>query len=224
MLLAHHTHDVAASPSGEEEACHDAGPRDKGAERMCIVTRETGPKDTLVRFVAGPDGRIVADIEGKLPGRGCWVKAEAAVLAQAVQKQLFSRALKTKAPGKTLAGPELVEQTGKRLHARALSLLSLSRRAGLLVQGFEQVETLLRSGEAACIIHASDAAANGIAKLAGLVAARHIPAIACFSRDALAEALGIENPVHLALLPGGLSKSFAMECRRFAGFSSGTGV
>lgn len=40
--------------------------------RMCIVTRESGSPEELIRFVAAPDGTVVADLKRELPGRGCW--------------------------------------------------------------------------------------------------------------------------------------------------------
>ena len=52
--------------------------------RMCIVTRESGDPDALIRFVAGPDGSVVPDLKRQLPGRGCWVKAERALVDKAV--------------------------------------------------------------------------------------------------------------------------------------------
>ena len=39
-------------------------------ERTCIVTREVGPPDAMIRFVVGPDGVVVPDLRHRLPGRG----------------------------------------------------------------------------------------------------------------------------------------------------------
>ena len=63
-------------------------------ERRCIVTRETGPKAGLIRFVAGPDDEVVPDLAERLPGRGMWVSADAATLRQAAGKGHFARAAK----------------------------------------------------------------------------------------------------------------------------------
>ena len=52
-------------------------------ERRCIVTGDTRDKADLIRFVVGPDGSVVPDIEGKLPGRGLWVSAERQTLETA---------------------------------------------------------------------------------------------------------------------------------------------
>ncbi|PLU83733.1 DNA-binding protein, partial [Sinorhizobium medicae] len=82
----------------------DRGPKDRGPKggsakdgdgnnRTCIVTRESGSPEELIRFVAGPDGVVVADLKRQLPGRGCWVKAERQLVEKAVAKKLFARAL-----------------------------------------------------------------------------------------------------------------------------------
>jgi len=61
-------------------------------ERRCIVTRESGPKAGLIRFVAGPGDEVVPDLAERLPGRGMWVSADAAALGQAAAKGHFARA------------------------------------------------------------------------------------------------------------------------------------
>ncbi|MGA1268999.1 MAG: DUF448 domain-containing protein, partial [Gemmobacter sp.] len=52
-------------------------------ERRCIVTGESAPKAGLLRFVVGPDERVVPDLAGRLPGRGIYVSASRDALAQA---------------------------------------------------------------------------------------------------------------------------------------------
>ena len=51
--------------------------------RKCIATGELCPKAELIRFVVGPEGTIVPDVAGKLPGRGIWVRPERAALENA---------------------------------------------------------------------------------------------------------------------------------------------
>src|SRR5439155_16522258 len=63
------------------------------AERMCIVTREVKDEAELVRFVRGPDGAVVPDIDRKLPGRGVWVSLSRERVAEAVRRKAFSRGL-----------------------------------------------------------------------------------------------------------------------------------
>ena len=67
--------------------------RRDGPERKCIVTGDSQPKFGLIRFVVAPDGQVVPDILGKLPGRGMYVSAERAAL-DAAGKGQFSRSAK----------------------------------------------------------------------------------------------------------------------------------
>ena len=41
--------------------------------RKCIVTGESREPVKMIRFVLGPFGEVVPDIEEKLPGKGMWV-------------------------------------------------------------------------------------------------------------------------------------------------------
>lgn len=44
-------------------------------QRTCIVCREVNAKRSLVRVVRTPEGRVVVDPKGKLPGRGAYLHA-----------------------------------------------------------------------------------------------------------------------------------------------------
>ena len=106
---------------GGQAKNHDDGP-----ERKCIATGDVQPRDGLIRFVLGPDGRIVPDLAGKLPGRGVYVSANRAAIDKAAAKGLFSRAMKQ--PVKLPDGlSDLIEQM---LAKRVIDLISLARKSG----------------------------------------------------------------------------------------------
>jgi predicted RNA-binding protein YlxR (DUF448 family) len=95
------------------------------ADRMCIVTREVRNEAELVRFVRGPDGSVVPDLNRKLPGRGVWVSLNRAKVAEAVKRRSFVRGL-----GEAAAGTDLPDQVGGLLRKAALSYISLAKKAG----------------------------------------------------------------------------------------------
>ncbi len=123
------------------------GGRDKDRdepERRCIVTGEVQPKAGLIRFVVSPEGVVVPDLAGKLPGRGIWVTADRAAIEKAAAKGLFARAART---GVTV--PEsLADLVEAGLARRVVDLISLARKAGLAVAGFEKVKGWLADGKA----------------------------------------------------------------------------
>ena len=101
-------------------------------ERTCIVTRQRGAPDAMIRFVRAPDRALAPDIRSRLPGRGVWVTARADLVAEAARKQIFARQLKAnvKAP------PELASEVVDRLlEADCLQSLSMINKAGACRRG-----------------------------------------------------------------------------------------
>lgn len=63
--------------------------------RSCVVTREKLPKGELLRIVRTTDGEIVADVSGKINGRGAYIKKDIAVLEKAKKSKILDRLLET---------------------------------------------------------------------------------------------------------------------------------
>lgn len=181
-------------------------------QRRCLVSRQAGPRDRLIRFVLDPDHRVVPDLEERLPGRGMWLSADRDVVNRAVAGKLFARAARTPAT----AEADLAETVERMLARRALECVSLARRAGQLVAGFDQVRAWLRASQAAVLVAAADGAADGRAKLRRL--APDLPLITAFSRSELGACLGRDEVVHAAVAPGGLAQRLLRDVQRLAGF------
>ena len=119
-------------------------------ERKCIVSGEVMEKIDLLRFTATPDGLIIPDFKKKFSGRGVWVKCSKTSLQTAIDKNLFSKALKRSVK----AEASLVEIVEAILCKRGLEVISLARKAGVLVTGFEKVCDVIKKGKAAFILEA----------------------------------------------------------------------
>lgn len=183
--------------------------------------------DAMVRYVLSPDGEVVADVYGKLPGRGAWVSADEAALRQAVSKGGFNRGFKSKAKADADA---LVEQTRAQLRRRMLGQLTMARKAGRLVFGEAGVREPAARGDVAIRIEASDGAADGRGKLRtlSLATARELsaqgvrrpdpPVVGCFTAQEIGTALGRDPVVHAAVLAGPMVGDILASARRLAGF------
>lgn len=64
--------------------------------RTCVITKESLPKQELLRVVRTPDGEIKADITGKLNGRGAYIKKDLEVLAKAKKTKILEKRLECK--------------------------------------------------------------------------------------------------------------------------------
>lgn len=171
----------------------------------------------MIRFVLGPDAAVVPDIRRKLPGRGVWITASRARVAEAVKRNAFARAFKKKAA----ATENLAAEVEALLTKDCLQALSIANKAGVVITGFGKVEEAIAHAELAGLIDASDASADGVRKLAqgqrrrfgdGAAPAR----IDLFSSSELDLALGRANVIHAALLSGAASEGFLARCRRLA--------
>lgn len=192
----------------------DNGPRtDRSATmRMCAVSREVRPVDELIRFVLSPQGEVVPDLKRKLPGRGLWIAASRARVAEAVRRNQFSRGFKSD----VRAAQTLPADTEKLLVRSAIEALAMAAKAGQVVSGFAKVEDALAGGQATALIHASDGAADGIRKLDAKVRQRGgnhgesppFPVVTALTSAELDLALGRANVIHAALLAGPAGKTF----------------
>ena len=63
--------------------------------RSCVVTKEKLPKAELLRIVKTTDGNVIADISGKINGRGAYIKKDVEVLEKAIKSKVLERQLET---------------------------------------------------------------------------------------------------------------------------------
>jgi len=176
-------------------------------ERSCILSREHGSRDGLVRLALSPDGDVLPDVRAKAPGRGAWIGVTRAELETAVAKGRLRGALARAFKGAALTIPaDLPQLIEDALRRHALDRLGLEAKSGFVVIGGTAIDKAARSGKLYALYHASDAAADGAGKLAqawrvgtddegsgrkGL--ALPVP------RTILSLALGRENVVHVGL-------------------------
>lgn len=185
-------------------------------ERRCIVTRASGPKAGLIRFVTGPDDEVVPDLAGRLPGRGMWVKADAATLALAGTKGYFSRAAKR--PVKVPA--DLAARVEALLASRLVELVALARKAGQAVTGLEKTKAALVSGEAALLLQAADGSARERARLRPPGGESSL--VSCLLAHELGLAFARDRVIHAAVLAGGLEDRIRDEALRLSGIRDAT--
>ena len=190
----------------------------KESLRRCIATGTQRPKSVLIRFVVSPDGTVVPDLAGKLPGRGIWVSAERAALERAVQRKLFARAAK-----QAVAVPEgLVDAVETGLARRVTDLISLARKAGDAVTGYEKVRAWLDEGRAQVLIQAADGSERGKTKLR--LPAGDGPTIGCLTAGELGLSFGRERAIHAALGGGGLTARIVEDAGRLSGLRASIGA
>ena len=208
---------LAATPDVEL----DTGPRNAaGAERFCAVSRKVTAVDEMIRFVVGPDG-VVPDLKRKLPGRGILVTATRDAITEAVTRSVFARGFRRDVN----VASDLAAQTERLLVRAALDALAISGKASLVAAGFAKAEAALMRDKVVGLIHAVDAAEDGVRKLGAVLKTRpdvdSIAVVRSFDTAQLDLALGRSNMVHAALLAGPSNDTFLTRFQRLERFRIG---
>lgn len=185
-------------------------------ERTCIVTRQAQPAEGMVRFVVSPDGMVVPDVLGKLPGRGMWVTATRDALDQAGKGQ-FARAAKAQ-----VTVPDgLADLVEEQLTKRVIELIALARKSGQAVCGFEKVKGWLSSGpRLRVLLQASDGSTRGKSKLWTPEGARYFD---CLTGSELGLAFGRETAIHGVVAAGGLGDRVVEDAIKLRGLRGTNG-
>ena len=201
------------SATGRGDEVRERGTQAETGLRRCLVSGAVLPKERMLRFVVGPDGTVVADVEGRLPGRGLWLRSHRNMVNTACAKNLFAKA----ARARVIVPADLADRVEGLLARRCLDLIGLARRAGQAVTGFERVRGWVHAGKAGLVLAAADGSVRGRAKLRAL----ERPTVELFRGAELGAALGRPRAVHVALAPGRLADRLVREARRLREFRDG---
>jgi ribosomal protein L30E len=105
---------------------------------------------------------------------------------------------------------------------RVTDLLSMARKAGDAVTGYEKVKDMLAKGQARVLIQASDGSERGKTKLRP-PGDETDSFIGCLTSGEIGLAFGRERAIHAALAAGGLTSRVVEEAARLAGFRGHSG-
>lgn len=158
--------------------------KDKTPMRQCVVTRESLPKDDLMRLVLAPDSSAVLDLKNKLPGRGAYVQPNPDVYAQLTLKKLSShfqtqvKSIPTQEDALTL------------IRGNIIGRLQLTKKANGLVIGGDEVQKA--GGAVEALFVAQDAGKNALS-IVNTMVGRGIMIVSVFAKEQLSAALNIPN-------------------------------
>lgn len=165
-----------------------------------------------LRLVLAPDGRVVADLGGKLPGKSLLIPAtrEALAGAGALAAETFGENI-------TLPG-HLAEQVESGLVKRIQERIAFARKAGEVVCGFAKVEMALKKGRGGVLLEASDGGAADRKKMAFYLKKEGVIMLPLLSRAELGTPFARGEVVHALVHGERLSTEILKEMRRLAGF------
>jgi len=196
-------------------------------ERTCVLTRNKGTKDELIRLALSPDGEVAPDVRARAPGRGAWIGVTRTELDEATARGKLKAALQRAFKSQAVTVPaDLGERVEAALRQNALDRLGMEARAGNLIHGFDRIENAARSGKVHLLLHAADAGADGnraldqALRVGGRVGGGDPRGVIFpLGRTILSMALGRENVVHAALTDPAAASRVSHALERWRAFT-----
>ncbi|CAK7191934.1 hypothetical protein COMNV_00115 [Commensalibacter sp. Nvir] len=180
--------------------------------RCCVVTKEKGNPEELIRFVLSPNSEIIPDLTERLPGRGMWLKADRNVLHIAMQRHVFSRVTQCQ-----VKVPEnIISIITEGLKRRIKNTIGFARRAGQVTYGFEKVREKISQNKVALIIQAVDGSSEEKKRL--LSGTKSLLMITFLTAEELGKLFGRERVVHAAIHVGSFAHRIGCDYKRLVGF------
>jgi predicted RNA-binding protein YlxR (DUF448 family) len=187
-------------------------------QRTCLGCREAKDKSRLIRFVRSPDGDILADLRGRLPGRGTYLCNSRACIETAVARKQFDRTFRQVC--QPVTADQLAEGIAKELLAHMASLLGMARKSAKFVSGGNAVQdALARKKPLAIVILARDISPQIGDKVRRKAEAQKIMTTKLFDKIELGRILGRAERSVVGLPDGKLAEAFLDDLHRYQDIS-----
>ncbi len=172
----------------------------------------------MIRFVRSPDGDVLADVRGKLPGRGAYCCWNHDCLKQAVARQQFGRAFKQSC--RSLSAGELVDQIKAGLLQHMENLIGMARKSTQVISGSRAVIDALDQPERlALVLVAADSTSGHSGKIRNKAASSNVECVEVFNKTELGRIFGRSEHSVLGLHVGPLAAAFQADLYKYRDMS-----
>jgi len=183
-------------------------------QRTCLGCRQAHDQSRLVRYVRAPDGTVVVDYRGRLPGRGAYTCLNVECLRQAVARRQFERAFRSNC--QTASVDTLRHGLREALHRRLVALIGMARKSSQLIAGGNLVlDALDHPGQLQAIILAADVSAGVAEKIERKAGSQGLPCLRFATKGDLGQLLGRGERSVIALKKGPLAGTFLDEWHKY---------
>ena len=176
------------------------------AERTCIGCRTQRGTHNLLRFVCTPQGEVILDSSGHVPGRGVHVCCDAICLRKALTPAKLALALK-----QSVIVPDfdvVYQEVRGLLYKRLRACLGLGQKAGAVVSGYALLQKAFTQARVLYMILAEDIATGRAGEYRSWCTQHNVPYVMLFTKEELGHiigkpsrsALGLTAPHFLELL------------------------
>ena len=176
--------------------------------------KETCETEDQLKLIVTENGELIPDIYNKLSGKCYWVRFQKEDIKNIIEKKTCVSLTQSKA---TIT-QNLFLNIEKQLKKNIFLKLSLAKKSGNLMFGFERVKMALKSGESDILFHANDGSPKELKR----IKPRSVKLIlvSLFSSSELGKLFNRDYVAHSCLLKGGLAKSLILDVKKLEGIQN----
>jgi predicted RNA-binding protein YlxR (DUF448 family) len=158
------------------------------AERTCIGCKVQREAHDLLRFVCTPQGGVILDASGHVPGRGMYVCCDVVCLRKALKPAKLALALK-----RPVMAPDfdpVYQEVRRLLYKRLRTCLSLGQKAGAIISGYVPLRQALAQARVLYMILAEDIATGRAEEYRSWCTQHRVPYVTLFTKEELGHIIG----------------------------------
>lgn len=183
-------------------------------QRTCLGCRQVKDQSLLTRFVRSPEGDVVADVRGRLPGRGAYLCNCIKCFELAVKTKQFERTFKSSC--RMIEASQLIDQVITQRLDRLRNLLGMARKSANVVAGSSAVsEALNKPCPPKAIVMAQDISPKIGEKIVRKASDRNVIITRLFTKSELGQILGRAERSVVGLLDDKLTAAFLYDLYRY---------
>jgi uncharacterized protein len=183
-------------------------------QRTCLGCRQSVDQSRLLRFVRSPDGEILVDLNGRLPGRGAYLCNSRSCIEEALRRKQFDRSFRGDC--RPVTTDQLIKLIAREILSRLASLLGMARKSAKFYAGSNAViEAMSRRKPLAVVILAQDISPQIAEKVRRRAALQKIVTTELFDKLELGRILGRAERSVVGLPDGKLAEAFLDDLRRY---------
>ena len=187
-------------------------------QRTCLGCRQVKGQDQLIRVVRSPDGELLTDLRGRLPGRGAYLCNSRSCIETAVSRKQFDRTFRQVCQPVTVS--QLADGIAQELLAHMASLLGMARKSAQFVSGGNAVQdALTRRKPLAVVILARDISPQIGEKVRRKAELQSVITTKLFDKLELGRILGRAQRSVVGLPGGKLAEAFLSDLLRYQDIS-----
>ncbi len=172
-----------------------------------------GKKDKL-KLIITKDGEFIPDIYDKLPGNCLWIEYK----RQEIENLIAKRSISSLDEEKISKCKDLCSSIEKQLRKNIILKLSLARKSGQAISGFENVKMAIKFDNVGILFHACDGSKKEFGRI--INSALKLRVVNLFNSEELGKVFSKDTIVHSCVLKCNLANSLILDVKKLEGIQN----